>query len=353
MTRKVLALLMLAGCNDSNGMNGAIGPAGSPGAMGATGEMGATGATGPMGAPGLPSPQFATTVFVHPGDDLIAALAGITDASASKPYLLKLEPGVYDIGATTLQAKSFVDMEGSGEGVTTISHSGGSSSVGLRMANNVEVRELTVSYGDSNPAFPAISASALNGHVSLRNVTINSNAAGISNRRSGSGGSSTFTDLTINVAGSSGPGIASGNNGTGGARYEHIVINATATVVNGILLDAGSDSFLDVRVSGFVNTLFVQGDPAAPGNQTFDLLKSSPSTSSLNMFAASGLTNTITIRDSVLLGTINAINSGGGTLTVNIVNSQIPSVSDIARVGTPTFNCFGNYSASFAAAACE
>jgi hypothetical protein len=34
------------------------------------------------------------------GTNLLNALAGITDASAAKPYVLKLAPGTYDIGAT-------------------------------------------------------------------------------------------------------------------------------------------------------------------------------------------------------------------------------------------------------------
>lgn len=47
-------------------------------------------------------------------------LASITDASAAKRYLLKVEPGNYDIVRTRLVLKPFVDLEGSGAQATRI-----------------------------------------------------------------------------------------------------------------------------------------------------------------------------------------------------------------------------------------
>ena len=68
------------------------------------------------------------TVFVSPVDGntvasgarLLAALAGITDASAANPWLVRIEPGVYDLNGLSLAMKSYVDVEGSGTGVTTV-----------------------------------------------------------------------------------------------------------------------------------------------------------------------------------------------------------------------------------------
>lgn len=48
------------------------------------------------------------------GTNLLAALASITTASASSPWLLKIEPGLYDLGSSQLVAKAYVDFEGSG-----------------------------------------------------------------------------------------------------------------------------------------------------------------------------------------------------------------------------------------------
>jgi hypothetical protein len=96
---------------------------------------------------------YRRTVIVSPvgtamenGTALLNALAGITDASATNPYLLKIEPGVYDLGTAQLTMKPYVDIEGSGEMVTTITSAGtGSDSVGtVRGANYAELRFLTV-----------------------------------------------------------------------------------------------------------------------------------------------------------------------------------------------------------------
>jgi hypothetical protein len=69
--------------------------------------------------------KLVRTVIVRPlgtpvqnGTALLGALAGITTAAGGNPWLLKLEPGNYDLGATSLVMKPFVDIEGSGENVT-------------------------------------------------------------------------------------------------------------------------------------------------------------------------------------------------------------------------------------------
>jgi hypothetical protein len=54
--------------------------------------------------------------FTSPVD----ALASIADASADNPYLVKVMPGRYNVGAASVIMKEFVDLEGSGEGVTVI-----------------------------------------------------------------------------------------------------------------------------------------------------------------------------------------------------------------------------------------
>ena len=98
------------------------------------------------------SPGNTILVAVSGGDftSLSAALASITDASASNPYLIRVAPGIYD---ETIDLKNYVDIEGSGEGVTILHGPGGNtnpftdgSSATLR-ANGIlhaEVRWLTV-----------------------------------------------------------------------------------------------------------------------------------------------------------------------------------------------------------------
>jgi hypothetical protein len=52
------------------------------------------------------------------GSALLAALASIATNSASDPWLVKLEAGLYDLGVSSLVMKEYVDLEGSGPGVT-------------------------------------------------------------------------------------------------------------------------------------------------------------------------------------------------------------------------------------------
>src|SRR5574341_2609430 len=42
-----------------------------------------------------------------PFNDPVLALASITDASADHPYLVKIHPGVYDVGATAVTGKPY------------------------------------------------------------------------------------------------------------------------------------------------------------------------------------------------------------------------------------------------------
>jgi len=109
---------------------------------------------------GIDSSGFAAaykrTVVVSPagtdaenGQALLNAITNIRDASASKPYLLHIEPATYDLGTGSLNMKPWVDIEGSGEINTVITSSatdGGTSCVRgtVAGANNAEIRLLTV-----------------------------------------------------------------------------------------------------------------------------------------------------------------------------------------------------------------
>src|SRR5690348_11115783 len=79
---------------------------------------------------GVNSSIFTRTVVVSPngtpvqnGLALLSAMNTISNSnpSVSNPWLLKLEPGQYDLGNQTLTLQPYVDLEGSGEGTTIIS----------------------------------------------------------------------------------------------------------------------------------------------------------------------------------------------------------------------------------------
>ncbi len=113
------------------GLQGPIGLTGPQGPQGSTGATGATGAQGPKGDTG-PMPHYGnrTVVAKSGGDytDPVAAMNAVTTwcgtPSAINPCLIKIMPGVYDLGAGTLFLHSYVDIDGSGENNTVIKGTG-------------------------------------------------------------------------------------------------------------------------------------------------------------------------------------------------------------------------------------
>ena len=98
--------------------------------------------------------KYLRTVVVSPvgspaanGAALLAALAAISSPSPTNPWLLKLEPGVYNVGSSgALVMRPFVDIEGSGESVTKITSPGSASNIvgTVQTAINTELRHVTV-----------------------------------------------------------------------------------------------------------------------------------------------------------------------------------------------------------------
>ena len=93
------------------------------------------------------------TVLVSPvpGDPIASgtalrnALAGITSPSSTNRWLVKIEPGIYQVQDTPLTMRSWVDIEGSGIGVTTIrANSTATAITTIAGASNAELRLLTV-----------------------------------------------------------------------------------------------------------------------------------------------------------------------------------------------------------------
>lgn len=95
-------------------------------------------------------------LFANPAD----AVASISDASADKPYLVKIHPGVYELASTPIVGKPYVDIEGSGQGVTILKGTGYPAAL-LRAASNETVRDLTLR-----------GYTELADGVTLRNVTL-------------------------------------------------------------------------------------------------------------------------------------------------------------------------------------
>jgi len=98
-----------------------------------------------------------------------AALDSITQATALNPYLIEVAPGVY---SESIVMKPYVDIQGSGEGVTTIAAPGSAviSNSTVAGASHAEIRALTIKNSGGNTFATAVyNASAT---PSLRQITV-------------------------------------------------------------------------------------------------------------------------------------------------------------------------------------
>lgn len=95
-----------------------------------------------------------TTIVVGPKDTpaasgtaLLAAVNGIIDAAAGKSYLVRIQPGLYDLGSTPLTLKSYISLQGSGVMETRIKGNMGTAEVGVVVIDeqaNIRLSHLTV-----------------------------------------------------------------------------------------------------------------------------------------------------------------------------------------------------------------
>jgi hypothetical protein len=150
------------------------------------------------------------TVHVHPvpgdatasGTALINAVAGITNASATKRYVVKIEPGIYDVGSTGLLMKQYVDLEGSGQKATVIQGAGFETIDDgvIEGANEAEIRDLQVHCAATTQDVCVAVYLPDGAHTTLRNVTLLANGGSSNYGVRAAGGSPLIEEATIRVS---------------------------------------------------------------------------------------------------------------------------------------------------------
>jgi hypothetical protein len=110
------------GLTGPKGDKGDKGDQGIQGVPGIQGEKGDKGDTGPQGPIGL-TPHYDNVIVVAKNgadfSDIGTAVASISDASATKHYLVKVMPGSYDV-SSPIMVSNYIDIIGSGETNTII-----------------------------------------------------------------------------------------------------------------------------------------------------------------------------------------------------------------------------------------
>jgi hypothetical protein len=322
-----------------------------------------------MGTIVIVSPKPGDTPLNN-GTALLNNLADIT-ADANNPYLIKLGPGIYDIGTSSLQMKSYVDVEGSGENTTVITgHIDGDMKGVVQGANNAEIRFLTV----RNTGGGIISAAIYNTSASPKITNVTASGSGGSNNSIGvynNSSSPTMTNVTTSASGasfnkgvfniySSSPTMTnvttSASGGSGSSNYgvysysfsSPTMINVTASA------SGGTYNYGVYNFSSSSPTMINVTASASGGTYTYGVYNYSSSPTMMNMTAsASGGTNnygvhssstgTIMINNSVIIGSTNTIYNGINTTTR--VGSTKLEGGAVSNSGTLT--CAGVYDESY------
>lgn len=272
------------------------------------------------------SPYANVIIVAESGGDythIQTALDSITDASDSNRYLVWVAPGLYQ---EQVMMKEYVDVEGAGRNLTTISWTGGSQkpadgpiSATVHLAANSELRSLTVQSDGAGQSYAvAIHAASLSEPTGIAAVT--ATASGATSRTYGiyNGADATqIKDTTVTIS--------------GGAGYNYGIVN-----------DGASETRVDtvnISVSGATNQNYGIFDE----DSDFTMTNVAISVSNPEGFALHSSASAMTIHHSRLQGEHNSITSLGST--VQVASSQVDGI--INNPLSSTLICVHAYDASF------
>ncbi|EFO81369.1 hypothetical protein OSCT_0768 [Oscillochloris trichoides DG-6] len=317
------------------------------------------------------SPYAQVIVVAQSGGDFTriqAALDSITDASASKPYLVYVAPGVYTERVTM---KAYVTIEGAGQGATIIRGTGGGggelNSATVLGASNATLRHLSIEsdgsdgktfavgiYNDSSsPTINDVTITAYGGIVNYSILNVSS-APTISHViTTTSGGTTTYgiynysstptiSHVTITTSGETGSiGIY---NSSSDPTISYVTIVASGGTTN--------SGFHNVSSSPTISNVRVTASGGTTTYGIFNTSGSAPTISNTTLSASGGTynhgisnnTSSPTIRDSAISGSTYSIYNDGSTTKVAYSMLNGPRSS-----GT---TCIGTYDANFAAVTC-
>ena len=284
---------------------------------------------------------YTHTLIVSPDADrfesgrrLLQAVAGISDASATNPYLVKVEPGIYDLTAASLPMRPYVDIEGSGEGVTTITSALGSGAGTVIGANNSELRYLTVkNTGEPNQQVVGIFTETTSPRLS--HVTAIASGGSENYGIHTSNGTPVLSYVTASASG--------GGQSFGLANYNSAmtVLNSSFSAADGAGFNAGFVSTFGGTNQITSSTIRASGGAIAIGMRAYNgshtlanttVSASGPGETTGIYIGQKSSTPTMNILQSRVSGGTHSIYSIGGALKVGA--SQLTGPAGIFDIGT-------------------
>jgi len=340
-----------AGPQGATGAEGPAGPQGAAGAQGPAGPQGTTGAQGPAGpeGPAGPAPHYANVIVVAKSggdfDNLAAALAATTNASATNPYLIKIMPGTYaaSVGLGFVLQADYVDIEGSGADVTTITSESFDTGDGATLfvdasGQHNEVRNLTIEQVErSGSGFATKAVTINNGALTLRAVKIAAAGGGDSRGIWFSGGAS-LTLIDSSVVATSG----------GGNPFGIFALDYGSISVQNSTVQAPSSTGIGINMNGYCNVTISDSDISGGMYGVYATarnvirIKNSDVSSPTHGFVLGGIYNTAKVTDSRLSGgSFGFYESAYNTF----LGSDVQMEGNVEYYGS--YRCLGCYNTNF------
>jgi hypothetical protein len=251
------------------------------------------------------------------GTALLNNLAGIS-ADATHPYVIKLGPGIYDIGVATVEMKPYVDIEGSGESTTAIKGNGQQVVGGASFS---EMRFLTV-LNDSTSEYFCFAVVSTDSSVKMTNVTAISSSSLATVNHAIRNVSASPQLLNVKAVASNGTAVNRAIHSEGGS----------APIMMNVQAEAYGGNFADALRFEDSNGILKNVTTYAVGGAL----------SSYGLSTASSTGNTIHVTHSMLSGASGAITNASSVSTF-VAHSQISG--GVSNSGT--LKCIGAYDPNY------
>jgi hypothetical protein len=295
------------------------------------------------------------------GTALLTAMSLISNSnpSATNPWLIKVEPGQYDLGANSLVLLPYVDLEGSGEDTTLISSTVGANtpvSGTLVLASHSQARFLSVANSGSQDFQIAVLVSTNATQVSLLHLT--ASAVGTSSNLANNAALFNSTAITLSVQNSSfsasGPGV-SNNVGFDNEQGTIIIQNSTITAA-GVLNPSAAiyNNSGTINIQGSVlNASSANGSYGVNNAGSVIVQSSSINVSGSGSSSKIGLYNyfgTVIVHSSVI-SVSGSTNANYGVLnnigTVRVGASELSATTPAGYLSGTTNTCVASYKGDF------